>query len=653
MFLPAAILPITMLRVTAEGLRDRFLRALVLFGVALVAITECLGGVGLIQRGPLILCWILVLGVALATTGRSRFRFAPVRVTYDPVVLVCSAGIFAILTLTFITAACSAPNSADAMAYHLPRVVYWAEQGSVRFFPTPYFNQIMLQPLAEYMMLHTYVLSGSDRLINFVQWFASFACIVGVSAIARMFGAARPEQAMAALFCATIPAGILASSGAKNDYWLAMWMVSAVYFALRFAETGRRADALFMGAAFGLALLTKGTAYLFAIWPLAAILLARAGEFRKRLAADQGSNASLRSRLGSSPRMVRTSSPSVVLAAAAVLGIALNVPQYLRNYEFSHSIMGFDSAQGDGVYRWRNETFGWKQTTSNMLRNLSEQLGARSAGWNQGVYGLVLEAHTRLGIDVNDRATTWPGTSFAPPRNANHEADAPNRWHLALVLVVGGWLLFSAGRSGEHRRLWYWLSLVCGFVVFCAYLKWQPFMARLFLPLFVLAAPLAGAAGFRRRALQIALCLFLLNNARSPLLENWVRPLRGPNSVLHTARDVQYFADMTQWNNREAYFKAVDVLAKDKCETVGIDINNLQLEYPLQALLRERKPGVRFVHTGVRNVSARYAQPVAAKPCAVACLDCAGDPNRLRDYGDFPQHVTIGNFAIYFEAPFR
>jgi hypothetical protein len=590
--------------------RDRFLRAVTAGGVALWLITELLSAGALLERGPLMAAWLVCAAAAVCVARRWWRSASPVR--FDAWVLAGWLSIAGILALTGITAAFSAPNSADAMAYHLPRVVYWAEQGSVRFFPTPYLNQIMLQPLAEYAMLHLYLLAGGDWLTNFVQWCAAGAAIVAVSAVAGELGFAARGQTVAALFCATLPAGILASSGAKNDYLLALWLVTAVYSALRYSASGRRRDALLLGAALGCALLTKATAYLFAPWPLAAVFLAR--------------------------RKV----PWLALAVA----LLLNAPHYARNRQLSGSPLGFDSAQADGVYRWRNETFGWKQTASNAVRHLSEQLGARSERWNQSVYRAALWMHERLGVSPGDPATTWPGSHFAPPQDANHEANAPNRRHLAVLLLA----CVFAWRAGRLRAL-YALALVVGFAAFCAYLKWQPFAARMLLPLFVLAAPLAGfAAEGRKRAAAVftlAMCVWLVAGARLPLLENWTRPLRGPRSVFHTPREAQYFTDMTQWHNAPAYHEAAQILSHTNCATIGIDSTNLQLEYPLMVLVRARRPASVFVHTGVTNPSARYRPPVDAQPCAVVCLDCLEDTARRALYSGFTHIEAAGQFVVY------
>ena len=220
---------------------------------------------------------------------------------------------------------------------------------SVDFFPTPYLNQIMLQPMTEYVMLHTYLLTGSDRLINLIACAAFAACVIGVSSIAAAFGLSTRAQGIAALLCATLPNAILQASGAKNDSMLTLWLVCAVYFALK-------RDAKFLGLSVGLALATKATAYLF----LPPVLLWGG------LAAGGGLSVRL-----------------FWLVSGILL---LNGPQYLRNLQLSGSPLGFDSAQANGIYRWRNEHFTPAALASNALRNTSEQLGARSAQWNQAVF---------------------------------------------------------------------------------------------------------------------------------------------------------------------------------------------------------------------------------------------------------------------------
>src|SRR5438552_2390764 len=146
-------------------LRDSLLRALVWFGTAAVLMTEVLSVFHLLRAAAVAICWCLAIavwiGVWIRRTKRPRFT-GSVRFTE-----VAIAGVIAVIAAIIgLTALIYPPNSADAMAYHMPRVVYWAQAQNVAFFPTPYLNQIMLQPMTEYVMLHTYLLTGGDRLIN-------------------------------------------------------------------------------------------------------------------------------------------------------------------------------------------------------------------------------------------------------------------------------------------------------------------------------------------------------------------------------------------------------------------------------------------------------------------------------------------------------
>lgn len=556
-----------------------YLQCAVALGAFAVAITEVLGSVHALTRPALIAAWIFAAICFFMACKK------PVFVRPGVIDSILIALIAAILGVILFIALKSPPNSTDAMAYHLPRVLFWAQQRSVAFFATPYLNQIMLQPFAEYLMLQTYIISGGDHFINLGQWFGCLTSIVAVAAIAKQFGADLRGQLLAALFCATIPNGILQASGAKNDYLLAAWLACTTYFLLRTPE-GKRSDVIFAGLALGLALGTKATAYLFAPALILAIAIPAWKWWRDRLYS---------------------------IALIAVCALALNLPQYARNWNLSGSPLGFDSAQGDGIFRWQNEKFGWRATVSNILRHSTEQLGARSDRWNQALYDGVVSAHRTLGLDVSDPSTTFLWSHYEPPRNANHETNAPNRWHLAILAVC---FLIMPWRV--PRLFLYLCGLVAGFILFCAYLKWQPYMARMFLPLFVLACP--AVIIVRPKILQLALVLLLLDTAKPYLFENWVRPLKGPNSILRTTRNSQYFNDLHLWNIEARTHEQVDAAASSGCSLVGIDINELQLEYPFEALLRERNPQVQFVHVNVTNQSKKYEKPDQPKPCRIVKL---------------------------------
>ena len=107
---------------------------------------------------------------------------------------------------------------------------------------------------------------------------------------------------------------------------------------------------------------------------------------------------------------------------------------------------------------------------------------------------------------------------------------------------------------------------------------------------------------------------------------------------------------MGQWNNRASYLESVDRTARSGCTEIGLDISENQLEYPFQALLRERNPRVRFVHTGVANASARYAAANAPPPCAVLCPDCAGIEKKVALYGAVGPPVTLDHFLLVVET---
>src|SRR6185312_4671325 len=106
-----------------------------------------------------------------------------------------------------------------------------------------------------------------------VQWLAWIGCALAASLIARSLGAGARGQLLAFIVCATIPNGILSASGPKNDCVVAFWIAAAIYLLFQYQRRQSWANAAGIGAALGLSILTKGTAYLYLPCFLLAALL--------------------------------------------------------------------------------------------------------------------------------------------------------------------------------------------------------------------------------------------------------------------------------------------------------------------------------------------------------------------------------------------
>src|SRR5258708_7190908 len=277
----------------------------------------------------------------------------------------------------------AAPNTFDSMTYHMPRVMHWAADGTVAFYPTSIIRQLYSAPGAEYAVLQFQVLSGGDHAANLVQWFCMVGSVIGASLVAKQLGAPLRGQVGAAIAVGTLPMGILQASSTQNDYAVAFWLICVVAMGFAYVAAPSLEGAFWVAASLGIGLLTKGTGYIFAA-PLVLLL---------------GSWMVLRLR-------ARVLAPAAVMVAVPLL---LNLGIYVRNESLFHNPL----APADETASLANQTFAPSATASNLVRDAVLQFATPWPSVNRRIASAIETLHTGLlRIDVNDPRTTWGSEGF-------------------------------------------------------------------------------------------------------------------------------------------------------------------------------------------------------------------------------------------------
>ena len=601
--LPAIVLALLLLwrRRLGAGLRAGLLEAAVFWGVLLVAISEALSAARSLDRPQLAGAWA-VAGLACLLGPR---RTPPARQAdaslgaSRPALALALRALVVVLLLTLVgTLLCalvSPPNNWDSMTYHLARVMHWVQQGSVEHFPTWNLRQIFTGPWAELAILHGFVLSGGDRLANLVQWLAMLGSLAGVSLVARELGAGVRGQFFAAVFAGTLPMGILQASSTQNDYVTSFWLVCTAWFLLRPWSEGAAASAAFAASSLGLALLTKGTAFVYAP-PLVAVLGGLQLR-RHRLVAARA------------------------LALALPVALALNAPHLVRNWR----VFGHPLGPLQELPRYRVNGPSLVFTASNLLRNAALQLRTADAGFDRSLERAVLALHEWIGARADDRRSTWSSIGFRLEVAERHEDHAACGLHFLLLLACAAALPPLSRGPALGVRLAYLAALAGATLLFCVLLKWQPWNGRLHLPLFVLAAAPVGVTldAWKRARLAEAALLIVAICSLDLVVLNELRPLLGPASVFTSPRLDQYFAARPEL--QAGFERELGSLPAQACDRLGLVSGQNEFEYLVWILARSRYGRFpRIEHVDVSNPSARLGKraPFAGfRPCITIALD--------------------------------
>lgn len=610
----------------SDGWRHVFLCAAVAWGALVTMFTEALSSAGLLATAWVSLCWVVATagGAVLYTRLRLERHSAPPQALSRSVirswwVYGCAVGV--IMAVTAVLAIIAPPNNWDAMTYHLARVMHWAQDASVAFYPTSIQRQLFDPPWAEYASLHLYLLTGNDYLTNCIQWFSFVGSCLGVSLIARQLGAGFRGQGLAALFAATIPMGILQASSPQNDYVTTFWVICLAYFLLCYRQTRSRTALLAGGGSLGLALLTKGTAYVYAVPLLLWFGIWSAGALG-RWGAEAGNRVSP---LGRVPALAsRVWKPWLIIGIPA---LALNVPQYVRNLALFGSPLGPDSSL------YANATHAPGALLCTAVRNVTLEFATPYDAVNSALYHATVTLCGALGSSASDPRTTWASLPFRINSITNYEGTVGNPIHFVLLVAVFG---ICAGLPSLRRQpllLAYVVTVAGTFVLFCSSLRWEPWGNRLMLPLFLLAAPAVGVvlerlahAALRRQAdlgVRVLACALFVA-AIPPLLANENAPIIGPVTLWNTPRTEMYFVSFYPGQSVDStYERAAHQIEQAGCHDVGLTSVEEGWEYPLWLMFRNDGWQASIQYVNLTNASGRLSNspPFSSfQPCAILTI---------------------------------
>ncbi len=449
------------------GLREALIKSFLGNLFLILLSTEVLSLINQITFKGVLFFWILVVVleiiVLISMIRSKKFDLAQIKSLKRKLIFTgyewLIIGLLGVIcATTLLIALLSPPNNYDSMTYHMARVAEWIQHQNVNFYPTAIPRQNHSMPFAEYVVLQFQILSRSDLYANLVQWLSFIFSIVIVSLITKELKFSKFTQLVSGFVASATPMAILQSSSTQNDLVLGVLCLSFAYFLLRFVKSYTIEDGIFTAISFGLALLTKGTGYIFC-----AAIGIFLGVYKIFSLTEKEKKYKLVWSLG----------------LIVVAGLVMNTGHFLRNYGlYGHPLSTANN-------RITTDNLSLTTTYANLIRNAAGQLATPLPMINNMI---VSATEWTLGENINNSDATFEAAEFSVDFriNSDYSGNLFQMVLLSLALILLPWLI----KDRKSALFFYLMAVFAAIVVFNVSIKWQPWGSRLITPIFLLGSPL-------------------------------------------------------------------------------------------------------------------------------------------------------------------
>jgi 4-amino-4-deoxy-L-arabinose transferase-like glycosyltransferase len=505
-----------------------------------------------------------------------------------------------ILGFTLIVALVATPNNLDSLSYHLSRLGYWVQNGNVNHYASHIERSISFSPFSEYVHLHTFLLSGSERYFQLLQWLCFAGSLAIISLLVETFAGSRVAMQVALCFAVSLPIVVLEATTTQNDLVVGFFILATAFHVFDYTKTKRIPAIALIALSCALGMMTKGT-FVFYVLPFGAYLF-----------------------VSMLKRPVNWKVLASLIVGTLALTLLLNVPFWYKTWQI------FDSPIGNMSNGNKTHLSGFGDYVSVVSKHVFLHLGFVSPG-NQ--YNIFLENVLNRLHNAMDVPLNAPGTGMPFKMNKlNFNEDFAHNFFAMWFILLSIPLLFVARLSKPVK--WYAALAFLSFLIFCFFIGYQIYGSRLHIAFFLLASPAIGMvygavlSTFFARLFGVFLWLcalpFALLSVTHPLLSTkWFFESVFPpiNSALHLNIQIDSTNNNLKqesilwaspeeiiwgeyWSELQELQKQVNALHP---KTIGFNFTEASYDYAYQYILRE--PGRIFEHVLVENPSKKLEKP--------------------------------------------